>query len=165
MLACVDVDYRDDGSAVAACVGFDEWTSDRPANEWIARLDRVEPYVPGALYRRELPCLLAVLARAGRPFDAVVVDAYVTLDDRGAPGLGAHLHAALGGATPVVGVAGTPFATARAIPVLRGTGKQPLWVTTLGVDAAITAERVRAMHGAARIPTLLRAVDRLARTA
>lgn len=167
MLACVDVDYRDDGAAVAACIGFDAWTADRAASSWVVRVEVVAPYVPGALYRRELPCLLAALDRAARAFDVVVVDAYVTLDAHGAPGLGAHLHRALaerGQSTAVVGVAKTAYRTATtAVPVLRGHSVKPLYVSAMGLEPAVAAEHVRSMHGAARVPTLLRAVDRAAR--
>lgn len=165
MLACLDVDYRPDGSAVAACLGFDAWTSARATSDWIARVAVVAPYEPGALYRRELPCLLAALEVAGRAFEVIVVDAYVTLDASGAPGLGAHLHAALGGRSIVVGVAKTAYATATtAVQVLRGESRRPLWVSAAGMDPSIAAGHVAAMHGASRIPTLLRDVDRAART-
>lgn len=170
MLACLDVDYRPNGSAVAACLGFEAWTSPRATNEWIARVPTVAPYEPGALYRRELPCLLAALEEARRAFDVIVVDAYVTLDASGAPGLGAHLYAALhhlswGARSIVVGVAKTAYATAKtAIPVLRGESKRPLWVSAAGMDPTVAAAHVAAMHGASRIPTLLRDVDRAART-
>ena len=65
MLACVDVDYRDVG-AVAACVAFERWGSPEPAQIAIEEIEEVAPYVPGEFYRRELPCVLAVLARRER---------------------------------------------------------------------------------------------------
>src|SRR5262249_22254650 len=65
---CVDVDYRGEG-AVAACMLLNDWSDAEAAGEHVARIGRVEAYVPGQFYRRELPCLLAVLgtlaARAG----------------------------------------------------------------------------------------------------
>lgn len=169
--ACVDVDYRADGSAMAACVAFSDWTEAAPAFERTLRVAHVEPYVSGAFFRRELPCILAVLEAtvldgSVEPFDLVIVDGYVVLDGRGTPGLGAHLHAALGGSIAVVGVGKTRYAHAEtAVPVLRGKSASPLWITALGMDPAIAATRVREMHGPHRIPTLLRRVDRLARDA
>ncbi len=166
ILGCVDVDYRADGSAVAACLVFGSWNDVEPAEEHTVRLRAVEPYVPGAFFRRELPCVLAAIDRAACRFDVVLVDAYVTLDAAGTPGLGAHLHTALGGASAVVGVAKTRFARATtALPVTRGTSKSPLWVSAIGIEPAEAADRVRAMHGPFRVPTLLRRVDRLAREA
>jgi len=163
MIACVDVDYRDDG-AVAACVLFRSWTDAEPAGEYICRIERVEPYQPGQFYKRELPCLLAVLEKAAQPPEMVVVDGYVWLEDESHPGLGAHLYEALGKSVPVVGVAKTRFASARsARPVLRGDSGKPLFVTVAGIAVDEVARSVQAMHGPFRIPTLLKRVDQLCR--
>ena len=166
-LACLDVDYRRDETAVAACLLFADWSDARPARPYVARVaGHVAAYRPGELFRRELPCLLEVLAMVREPLELVVVDAYVTLDPAGRLGLGGHLHDALGGGVAVVGVAKTPYAAATmALPVLRGKSRVPLWITSLGIDPAVAAAHVHAMHGPHRMPTLLRAVDRLARTA
>jgi deoxyribonuclease V len=168
--ACIDVGYRD-GGAVAACVLFERWEDAEPAGEATAGIARVEPYEPGAFYKRELPCLLAVLERlraplraiVRAPLRAIVIDGYVWLA-RDRPGLGAHLHEALGGRTPVVGVAKTAFrGNTEAIPVRRGQSARLLYVTAAGMPASEAAERVRTMHGRSRIPTLLAYVDRLSR--
>ncbi len=166
IFGCVDVDYREDGSASAASLAFSSWADAAPDSEQTARVDRVEPYVPGAFFHRELPCILAVIRASRLRFDVVIVDAYVVLDGDGTPGLGAHLHAALGGETSVVGVAKTRFARATtAIAVTRGRSASPLWVTAIGIHPLEAADGVRAMHGPHRVPTLLRRVDRLARDA
>jgi len=163
MIACVDVDYRDD-SAIAACVLFRDWADAVSTAEHVRRIDRVEPYQPGQFYKREMPCLLAVLAEVAEPLETVVVDGYVWLADEGTPGLGAHLFEELGAAVPVIGVAKTRFASARAArPVLRGDSQRPLFVTAAGMDIEEAAQHVRAMHGEFRIPTLLKRVDHLCR--
>ncbi len=164
--ACVDVDYRGD-DAVAACVLFGDWEDDRPAGQVVRRLQGIEPYFPGEFYRRELPCLLAVLDEVGEPLDLVVIDGYVWLADEGRPGLGARLYEALGRRVPVVGVAKTRFAGARlAVPVVRGAGvKRSLFVTAAGMDVNEAARCVAGMHGAYRLPTLLRLADALCRGA
>ena len=64
MIACVDVCYRED-SARAACVTFQEWEDAAPGSEHVLDIDKVEPYVPGQFYRRELPCVLAILDDVG----------------------------------------------------------------------------------------------------
>jgi deoxyribonuclease V len=161
MIACVDVDYRDD-EAQAACVLLRDWTDAVGAGVHVERFAGVAPYQPGHFYRRELPCLLAVLAKVREPLDAVIVDGYVWLRDR-TPGLGAHLYEALGRAVAVVGVAKTRFASAAAEAVVRGSSRRPLFVTAAGMDLADAADRVRRMHGPFRIPTLLRRVDQLCR--
>lgn len=145
---------------------FDQWQDGAPSASFTATIQPPADYNPGELFRRELPCLLAVLQRTNVTPGIVVVDAYVTLDPSGRPGLGAHLYEALGRRVPVIGVAKTPFAAATtAIPLLRGTSVKPLWITALGVQAEEAALHIGSMHGNHRMPTLLRQVDRLARTA
>lgn len=166
MLACLDVDYRASPvHAVAACVVFDGWSASDATAEHVRRIDAVQPYVPGQLYRRELPCLLAVLEHVSVPLEAIVVDGYVYLDDQGRPGLGAHLHEALDRDTPVVGVAKNFFRGHAAIEVQRGQSTRPLYVTAAGMSPQAAAEGVARMHGGYRLPTLLKRVDRLCRDA
>jgi deoxyribonuclease V len=160
LIACVDVDYRQTG-AVAAGLWFRGWSAETAEFQAVAPITEVAEYQPGEFYRRELPCLLEVLARGSRP-DVVVVDGYVWLGD-GKPGLGAHLHTATGIA--VVGVAKTQFAGAtNAIAVRRGQSQSPLFVSAVGVDVDGAAACVVKMHGEYRVPTLLKLVDSLART-
>jgi deoxyribonuclease V len=162
LIACVDVDYRDP-IAVAAGVWFRGWPASEAETEAVATCREVAPYQPGELYRRELPCLLAVLAR-GPAADVIVVDGYVWLGPE-RPGLGAHLHAALGNRAAVVGVAKSRFAGAiDAVPVYRGGSRSPLYVTAAGIGAAEAAGWVASMRGPYRVPSLLKRVDRLART-
>jgi len=166
MFACVDVDYRTD-AAFAACVTFRSWSDEICVAEHVARIESVEPYVPGQFYRRELPCILEVI----KPFmlanlNAIVIDGYVWLHDEYSPGLGAHLFDALNHHLPVIGVAKNSFAGANmAKEVIRGTSRNPLYVTAAGVAPETAADYIKSMHGEHRIPTLLKQVDRLAREA
>ncbi|HSQ67434.1 MAG TPA: endonuclease V [Polyangiaceae bacterium] len=167
MLVCLDVDYRRH-DVVAACVGFEGWAAAVPSFELAARVGGAPAdYVPGSFYLRELPHLLRILEiaereRRVRP-EVVLIDGYVSLGpDR--PGLGEHLHRALGGRTPVVGVAKTAFRGAvHATAVKRGTSERPLYVTAIGIAQSEAAAGVEAMHGAHRVPTMLRRVDRACR--
>ena len=160
MLACADVDYRA-AEVVAGCVWFRDWADAQPSVERVV-VSSSPPaaYLPGRFFERELPYLLAVLDPLP---DVVVVDAHVWLagDD---PGLGAHLFEALGRERAVVGVAKRAFrGQTRAIPILRGASRQPLFVTAAGIDPTEAAESVRRMHGPHRIPTLIKRADRLGR--
>ena len=164
MMAFLDVDYRPDGSAVAACVSAQGFADAAPVSEHTAIVAEAEPYVPGQFYRRELPCLLAVLATLPAPPMVCVVDGYVWLGDTDTPGLGAHLFDALGGSVAVVGVAKTRFANAAPVAeVLRGESLSPLYVSAAGMPLDDAADAVRQMHGAFRLPTLLKRVDSLCR--
>jgi deoxyribonuclease V len=155
--ACVDVGYEDD-AVVTACLTFDAWTDERAREERVARAKvTAAPYVPGEFYKRELPFLVAAL----RPLalELAIVDGYVHLADR--PGLGAHLYEALARRVPIVGVAKRPYRGAPALPVTRGRSARPLFVSAIGVGVGDAADRIRAMHGAHRIPTLLKRADTL----
>jgi deoxyribonuclease V len=181
MLVCVDVDYRDssarpgdraggpDGgrtSAYAAAVVFANWTSSTIAAEHVVRLAEVADYESGQFYKRELPCVLAVLERVEFGIHAVVIDGYVVLDEHGTPGLGGHLWEALGHRVPIIGVAKNPFHdNPAAIAVLRGDSSRPLYVTALGTELETAAADVQRMHGRFRLPTMLKRVDRLCRDA
>lgn len=159
MLACVDVDYRG-GGALAAALVFHAWTDERAITEVTAHVPEAASYEPGAFFVRELPCLLAVLERITVPLEVIVVDGYVWLAE-GRPGLGAKLHEALGGASAIIGVAKTAFhGNTVARSVVRGASTRPLYVTAIGIDPEVAAAHVRTMHGTARIPTLLKSVDR-----
>lgn len=164
MIACVDVDYRAH-EAVAACVLFENWTSIEGVQEVVAHVTDVADYQPGEFFRRELPCLLQVLAQVRQPLAWIVIDGYVWLNAQERPGLGAHLYDALHRQVPVVGVAKTAFRrSAFAVPVVRGASQRPLWVTAAGMDVQEAADGVRQMHGDYRLPALLQRVDRLCRT-
>jgi deoxyribonuclease V len=163
MIAATDVHYFD-GGARAACVVFSDWVDGTPAGEHTAWRAEVAPYESGAFYRRELPCLLAVLNPLLAQISLIIVDGFVWLGDTGRPGLGARLHAALEEKIPVVGVAKTRFAGAAPVAeVLRGESESPLFVSAVGVELTDAADAIKKMHGAYRIPTLLKRVDTLAR--
>src|SRR5262249_39107535 len=103
MIACLDVGYGDT-AVVTACVGFGDWPDAAPAFEEVVRAPPAAAhYVPGQLFRRELPFLLDLLGRLRHLPSVLIVDGYVWLGP-GRKGLGATLHEALGGRAAVVGV-------------------------------------------------------------
>ena len=163
MILCLDVGYGA-AAVTTACVGLDDWPDATPAfREVIRSTGAAAGYVPGRFYERELPFLLQALARLPVAADILVVDGYVWLGP-GRAGLGARLHEAIGGRSAVVGVAKNAFRSADgAIAVTRGRSRRPLFVTAVGIDVAVAADGVRAMHGAHRIPTALQLTDRLTR--
>lgn len=160
-VAAADVHYDDRGGARAALVVCGDLTFSSVESEHVADVAHTAPYEPGALFKRELPCIQAVLA-LGPLLDLLVIDGYATLDPQGRPGLGAHASDAIG--VPVIGVAKTPFRTAtHAAEVIRGVATRPLYVTAAGLEVAEAARIVRAMAGPNRLPDALARVDRLAR--
>jgi deoxyribonuclease V len=162
-IVVVDVDYRPT-IAVAAAVVASAWNAAVSTETRIARFPDVKPYRPGAFFERELPCILDVLKLIESPYEVVVIDGYVDLDELGRPGLGGHLHAALPPPIAVVGIAKTAFhGGAFAASVLRGTSQKPLFITARGIKLDWAAALVRQMHGSHRLPTLVKDVDTLAR--
>lgn len=169
MIGCLDVDYRGT-AAVAAAVWFKDWTDSALLGQHTTQVPRVEPYQPGQFFRRELPCLLAVLEHCPE-LDTIVVDGHVWLAE-GKPGLGAYLWEELSQAVTVVGVAKNAWKSQQnsssppgreAIPVFRGQSQKPLWVTAAGSDPSDIAARVQSMPGNFRLPTQLKDVDALCR--
>ncbi|MBY6116231.1 endonuclease V [Mameliella alba] len=165
ILAC-DVHYNKDLSAVAAGVAFDHWAAARAQADYVTRVATIAPYEPGAFYKRELPCLLALLDIVPKQPDVILIDGFVTLGAEARPGLGARLFAALNKKASVIGVAKSPFrGTPPECALLRGSGKTPLYISAAGLPLDRAKAHVAEMHGAHRIPTLLSAVDHLCRNA
>jgi deoxyribonuclease V len=162
-IVAVDVQYSEHLAAVAGVI-FEDWGVPCATQELTQLISEPAPYMPGEFWRRELPCIEALLRASGTRPDVIVIDGYVWLDAAGRPGLGAHLFAALNGAIPVIGVAKTAFLGSPHVQqVRRGTSQRPLYVTAQGITAAEAASAIQQMHGANRIPTLLKRVDRLCR--
>src|SRR5690242_8234700 len=108
MLVCIDVAYRDE-EAIAACVGFRDWTDAEPSFERAIRVfGAPAPYKPGELYLRELPYVVSAIAALTTLPRLIVVDGYVWLG-RDRPGLGAKLYEHLRQQIPVIGVAKRPY--------------------------------------------------------
>jgi deoxyribonuclease V len=161
MIAAFDVHYLRDERASAAAVLFHNYTDAESAMEFVGLTDGVSPYIPGQFYRRELPCILSLLEQFDQAPDEMLIDGYVMLGDR--PGLGQHLFESFSGKIPVIGVAKSKYRSSSGVEVFRGGSKRPLYVTSAGVDPHEASERIRLMHGAHRVPALLKRVDLLAR--
>jgi deoxyribonuclease V len=161
MIAAFDVHYPPQGPARAAAVLFANYYA--PAPDSIRSCLAAVPadYVPGSFYKRELPCILALLDTFEDMPAEMIIDGYVRLGAR--PGLGQYVYKALNGRIPVIGVAKSAFAGVTAEKILRGGSKRPLHITAAGMPVATAARHISRMHGPYRIPTLLRLVDQIAR--
>ncbi len=163
MIAAIDVAYHD-SNATAACVVFERWPDAAPVFETTCEIANIAPYEPGQFYRRELPCILAVLDTLEQLPSFIVIDGYVWLSNEQEPGLGGHLYAALKKRATVVGVAKTRFSRAEAVAeIRRGQSQTPLYITAAGMSLVKAASCIQGMHGDFRIPTLIRRADQLCR--
>lgn len=161
MIVAVDVHYREDFAKVVGLT-FEHWTDPLPLEVRTIQVREVAPYVPGAFYQRELPCILRLLSDfAPARFDLILIDGYVVLDEQGKAGLGKYLFEALGAQVSVVGVAKKRFKDngRHVVEVLRGESRNPLYVTSIGFPLQEAAKRVGQMHGNYRLPDLLRLLD------
>jgi len=158
--------YYYDTHALCAFISF-EWDSEQPEKVYTSEIKNVAEYIPGQFYKRELPCILECLKQIDlSQVEAIVIDGHVFVDNDNAPGLGAYLYEALEKRVPVIGVAKTAFAKNKqnTIEVLRGNSKNPLYVSSVGIDAQLAASYIKEMKGAFRIPTLLKELDKLSRS-
>lgn len=180
MLLCLDVHYADP-KAFAAGVTIEDWTSRKPNDEKVVCIERVNPYVPGQFYRRELPCLVSAIDAFPERPTTIIVDGYVWLrgneqhassssesekqlpGQKQLPGLGGHLFEHFDGKINVVGVAKNRFRGANAVEVYRGNSRKPLFVTAAGIDPGFAASCVQTMAGDDRFPKMLKWVDQLCR--
>ena len=163
MILAIDAYYFGEQAKVVGLV-FKDWKDTTPFEVKSIYLDAIAPYEPGSFYKRELPCIQALLTLFDlNSITLLLIDGYVYLNDARKLGLGAYLHQALEGKIPVVGVAKTSFHsnTSNVVQVVRGESKNPLYVTAVGTDLEAVAQGIQTMHGAYRIPYLLKLLDQI----
>jgi len=163
MNLAIDIYYHDKG---ATCVGVLFQSEDaEPRKVITAYIEEVEEYVPGEFYKRELPCVMAVIYQVKQyKIDCIILDSHVQLGE-GQKGLGEYVYEAVDEAYPVIGVAKRSFhSNAEYVrEVRRGESENPLYVSAIGCDLDEAAAYIQHMHGEYRIPTMLKEVDRLGR--
>jgi deoxyribonuclease V len=163
MILAIDVAYHGASAQVAGAL-FDSWDAINFSKHYKISLDHIMDYESGQFYKRELPCILALLAHIKDTFDVIVIDGYVSLGDEQKAGLGQHLYETLIHKVPVIGVAKNQFKdTPVECEILRGQSMQPLYVTAIGIELELAKQYVKDMHGKYRIPKLLKDIDRLSR--
>lgn len=162
MLLAIDV-YYFDGKAKVVGILFEKWNDYIAKEIVITYLDKINEYEPGNFYKRELPCIIQLLQSIDlSKIEAIIIDGYVFIDNFGGKGLGAHLFEKLKENTPVIGVAKTSFFDVKKsiLEVFRGKSKNPLYISSIGIDNSTAADYINKMHGEYRIPTLLKFLDK-----
>lgn len=156
---CIDVSYSGNDGHVAG-VAFSDWTSSVPLWTGTTVVHNVAPYESGSFYKREMPCILAILKEVPFKYDTIVIDGYVWLGTN--PGMGAHLYEELNQECKVIGVAKTEFHNAASTKVCRH-GCVPLYITSIGISEEDAALAIKSMFGPYRIPKLIKLADTLSR--
>jgi len=165
MKIVIDVGYKDNQANIAA-VSFKNWKDEQPLDTKKVLLNNIAAYEPGQFYKRELPCLEEILSHYDlKKTDVVIVDGFVWLNSEKKKGLGANLYEVLDKKIPVIGVAKRAFHGENKYckTIERGESKNPLYVTSEGIDVDVAARSIQKMHGEFRIPTMLKKVDQLSR--
>jgi len=160
MHLAIDVYYYE-SKAKAVGVLFN-WCASDPNEVITTWCHDIANYQSGQFYKRELPCILALLEKINtKRIETILVDGHVYVNNDGALGLGGYLFEALGGKIPVIGVAKRAFhqTEEKVVPVLRGKSQNPLYVSAIGYDVQLAAQHIKQMQGDFRFPTILKILD------
>lgn len=158
--------YYFDTFAKTVCLTFNYWNDSDYTNVYTETLENITEYIPGEFYRKELPCILSLTKKINlQNVNFIIIDGFVYLDDNKKFGLGAFLYESLNRKIPIIGIAKTNFATIEKNKktLIRGKSKNPLFITSIGIEVEEALKKVETMHGEYRIPTLLKELDRLTR--
>ncbi|PCJ67185.1 MAG: endonuclease V [Bacteroidetes bacterium] len=163
MNLAIDIYYKENQ---ATCIGvLFEWDDKEPRKVIKAYLKDVAEYVSGQFYKRELPCVMAVVYQVKQyKIDCIIVDGHVQLGE-GEKGLGEYVYEAVEKQYPVIGIAKKSYFNNRDYvqEVRRGESESPLYVSAIGTDLEEAALWVKEMHGDFRFPSILKELDRLTR--
>ena len=78
MILVVDVAYKDNSAQVAGVL-LESWESCTSTNQYIIHIQDTAEYESGQFYKRELPCILALLDVVKENVEFIVIDGYVYL--------------------------------------------------------------------------------------
>lgn len=167
MLLAIDVYYYDEDKAKVAGVLFNDWADATPQKVVQEYCSQVANYQSGQFYKRELPCIMQLLKTIEEPLHGIIIDGYVNLGKEQKAGLGMHLYNELtkqGKNIPIIGVAKKQFIdTPPSCEIIRGKSHRPLYISAVGISLEEAKSNIKNMHGANRLPTLLKEVDRIGR--
>jgi len=156
--------YYYENIAKTVCLGFEDWNNESNCKIYTETISGIEEYISGEFYKRELPCILSLISKINiENINLIIIDGFVYLDDNNKFGLGAYLYEALNKEIPIIGVAKRDFAKIQKNKkiLFRGKSKNPLYITSVGVELNLASEKIKNMKGEFRIPTLLKEVDKL----
>ena len=160
MILALDVHYR---SEITKVVGvLFNWNDIESKEILIEYIDKVEDYVSGEFYKRELPCLHKIIEKVDlSKIEAIIVDGYIYVDNDLKFGLGGILWEKLDKQVPIIGVAKTSFFSNKETvkELIRGCSKKPLFISTIDYPIEKAIENIKSMKGTFRIPTILKQMD------
>ncbi len=163
----LDVHYQVEGTvtnAYVAAIRFSGIQKNKILNEYNIMVSNVTSYESGQFYKREMPCLIALINQISDPFDIIIIDGYVYLDGLAQSGMGKYLYDNLKSKKPIIGIAKNKFnGINEEYEVYRGKSKHPLYVTTEDYDLNDAKLLIKNLEGEFRIPSIIQKVDKLSR--
>lgn len=156
--------YYYENKAKTVCLSFKDWNLEENYKIFSETISQVEEYVSGEFYKRELPCILSLLSKIDlNDVDLIIIDVFGFLNDENKFGLGAYLYKTLDEKIPIIGVAKRDFASIEKNrrKIFRGVSKNPLFITSIGIDLNLASKKIEEMKGEYRIPNLLKELDKL----
>jgi deoxyribonuclease V len=163
MILALDT-YYFENKAKTVALEFSSWSDNIETVLYSEVLENIEEYISGEFYKRELPCILSLISKIDvKKIEFIIIDGYVFVDDNSKLGLGGFLYEKLSKKIPIIGVAKTDFIslTKNKISLLRGKSKNPLFISSIGINLNEATEKIKQMSGEFRIPTLLKKLDTL----
>jgi deoxyribonuclease V len=162
MVLALDVHYK---GHIAKAVGvLFEWEDIMPKEIIIEYVEKIEEYIPGEFYKRELPCLLKIIKKINlKAIEAIIIDGYVYIDNNFKYGLGGILWENLEQQIPIVGIAKTSFFSNKDTvkELFRGCSKKPLFISSIDYNVEKITEKIMNMSGNYRMPNILIELDRI----
>ena len=166
MQLAIDVKYNEENNTAKAVGVLFNW-QDNHAKEIICKeLTSIQKYVSGQFYKRELPCIMAIVNQISTiKISTIIIDGHVFVDNTKKYGLGGYVWEKTERKIPVIGVAKRSFyANSNTVKeIYRGRSKKPLYISSIGIDVDIAAHKIKNMKGTFRIPTILKQVDTITR--
>jgi len=160
MILALDVHYKENYAKVVGVV-YDE--KNEHIKKWyIKEINSYVDYIPGKFYKKELPCLTAMLEEVPKgTFELIIIDGYVYVNNELSLGLGGYLYHYLDKKIPIIGVAKNYFQNNQetVAKIYRGSSMNPLYISSIGINLLKAAEMVKGMNGPFRIPDTLKQLD------
>ena len=162
MIVVIDADYGE-GEATVAGVFAEKADSAESCGFLRLKTKIYGEYESGQFYKRELPCVQAILEKINlASVDLVIVDGYADFGTEKTP-LGKFVYEL--NRLPIIGVAKKQcqYCALSNTEVFRGNSQSPLFVTSYGISHEEAKEIVRQMSGEHRLPHLIKLADACAR--
>lgn len=166
MIIAIDVKYNEIEKSAKAVGLLFNWEDEKEVKVITKSINEINQYKSGEFYNRELPCI-KVIVESFHPdeIETIIVDGHVYIDNNRRYGLGGYVYEEYKQRIPVIGVAKTPFFKNKETvkEIYRGKSKNPLYVSSIGINLEYASKKIQEMAGDYRIPTILRKVDGLTR--